>query len=86
MYTIQMATINAAQLLKKEKDLGSIAAGKYADVVAVPGNPLEDIELMGKVDFVMKAGTVYKQNGTQVSSGALERKDDGAGIINALEF
>ena len=46
MFTIQAATINAAQLLRHDKDLGSLAAGKIADVVAVPGNPHEDISLM----------------------------------------
>jgi imidazolonepropionase-like amidohydrolase len=60
---IQAATTHAATLLKHQDDFGSITAGKYADVVAVPGNPLDDIALMKKVDFVMKAGIVYKQNG-----------------------
>ena len=62
MYTIQAATTHAAALLKHSGDFGSITTGKYADVVAVPGNPLDDISLMKKVDFVMKAGTVYKQD------------------------
>jgi imidazolonepropionase-like amidohydrolase len=66
MEAIQTATVNAAKLLKKDKDLGAIEAGKLADLVAVPGNPLEDIELMGKVGFVMKAGVVYKQDGQPV--------------------
>jgi imidazolonepropionase-like amidohydrolase len=60
LYAIQAATVNASQLLRHEQDLGSIAAGKFADVVAVPGNPLEDISLMRKVSFVMKQGVVYK--------------------------
>ena len=59
MFVIQAATTHAAQLLKHEKDIGSITAGKFADVVAVPGNPLDDITLMQKVDFVMKEGVVY---------------------------
>jgi imidazolonepropionase-like amidohydrolase len=63
IYAIQAATTHAAALLKHSQDFGSISAGKYADVVAVPGNPLDDISLMKKVDFVMKAGTVYKQDG-----------------------
>ena len=61
MFVIQAATTHAAQLLKHEKDIGSIAAGKFADVIAVPGNPLDDISLMQKVEFVMKEGVVYKQ-------------------------
>jgi imidazolonepropionase-like amidohydrolase len=66
IFTIQAATINAAQLLRHEKDLGSIAAGKIADLVAVPGNPLDDISLMRRVSFVMKDGTVYKRDGKAV--------------------
>jgi imidazolonepropionase-like amidohydrolase len=41
--------------------LGSIKTGKIADIIAVPGDPLADISVMGKVNFVMKAGVVYKQ-------------------------
>jgi imidazolonepropionase-like amidohydrolase len=63
MFVIQAATTHAAQLLKREKDLGSVSAGKFADVVAVKGNPLDDITLMQHVDFVMKEGKVYKLNG-----------------------
>jgi imidazolonepropionase-like amidohydrolase len=66
MYAIQMATVNASQLLKREKDLGSVTAGKYADVIAVPGNPTKDVNLLGKVNFVMKAGKVYKQDGKEL--------------------
>ena len=60
MFVIQAATTHAAQLLKHEKDLGSIAPGKFADVIAVDGNPLDDITLMQKVRFVMKEGVTYK--------------------------
>jgi imidazolonepropionase-like amidohydrolase len=62
MFTIQAATINAAQLLRHDKELGTVAAGKTADVVAVPGNPIDDISLMKRVSFVMKDGVVYKLN------------------------
>ncbi|MBS0555811.1 MAG: amidohydrolase family protein [Proteobacteria bacterium] len=68
MFTIQAATLHAAQLLKHDKDFGSIEAGKFADVVAVPGNPLDDIKLMQKVDFVMKAGVVYEAGGKPVET------------------
>ena len=61
MKAIQAGTIEGAKLLGVEKDLGSVTAGKFADLVAVPGDPLADISLMTKVNFVMKAGTVYKQ-------------------------
>lgn len=60
MFAIQAATTHAAQLLKHDKDFGSIAPGKYADVIAVKGNPLEDVALLQKVEFVMREGKVYK--------------------------
>jgi len=60
-YTLQMATINAAQLLGHEDELGTVTAGKYADLVAVPGNPLDDISVVEHVSFVMKGGTVIRQ-------------------------
>jgi len=59
MQAIRSATTVAAQLLGQEDNLGSLEAGKFADVVAVPGNPLDDISVMEKVRFVMKDGTVY---------------------------
>ena len=58
---LQSATREGARLLGVEQDLGTVEAGKFADLVAVPGDPLADIKLMTKVSFVMKAGTVYKQ-------------------------
>jgi imidazolonepropionase-like amidohydrolase len=67
MFTIQAATIWAAQLLRHEQELGSIAPGKVADLVAVPGNPLDNISLMRHVTFVMKDGTVYKREGKATS-------------------
>jgi imidazolonepropionase-like amidohydrolase len=69
MFTIQAATINAAQLLRHDKDLGTVAVGKIADVVAVPGNPIDDISLMKRVSFVMKDGVVYKLNSVPVETG-----------------
>jgi imidazolonepropionase-like amidohydrolase len=66
MFVLQAATINAAQLLRRDKDLGSVTQGKFADVVAVDGNPLEDISLMKRVSFVMKEGVVYKMNSAPV--------------------
>ncbi len=61
MTALQSATIESAKLLGVSDSLGSLKAGKIADIVAVPGNPLQDIQLMGKVSFVMKAGVIYKQ-------------------------
>ena len=60
METIQSATMEGAKLLRIEDTLGSVEAGKIADLVAVRGNPLENIGLMRKVAFVRKAGVVYR--------------------------
>lgn len=58
---IQAATINSANLLKWQNDVGTITKGKFADIVAVDNNPLEDITVLESVKFVMKGGVVYKQ-------------------------
>ena len=60
MAAIQTATINGAELLGWEADLGSIEDGKLADIIAVAGNPLDDIRLLEDVKFVMKGGGVVK--------------------------
>ncbi|TQV72890.1 amidohydrolase family protein [Aliikangiella marina] len=57
---IQSATLNTAQLLKIEDQVGTIEPGMLADIVAVNGDPLKDIKLMESVSFVMKDGKIYK--------------------------
>jgi len=57
---IQAGTINGARLLGWENDIGRLKAGYYADVVAVAGDPLQDIDALQHVRFVMKGGTVYR--------------------------
>ena len=52
--------MNGAKLLGWDKNLGSLAPDKWADIVAVSGDPLKDIHNMEKVVFVMKNGVVYK--------------------------
>ena len=60
MQAIQAATSKAADLLGHSSELGSIKPGKYADIIAIPGDPLADIHALEDVKFVMKGGTVYK--------------------------
>jgi imidazolonepropionase-like amidohydrolase len=61
MDAIVAGTMNGAKLLGWDKRLGSLSAGKWADVVAVPGDPLRDIKAMERVLFVMKGGIVVKE-------------------------
>ena len=60
LQAIQSATINSAQLLKAQQTLGQIKPNFAADLIAVDGNPLEDVSVLENVDFVMKEGQVYK--------------------------
>ena len=61
MQAIQSATSAAADLIGRSSQFGSITAGKYADVVAVGGDPLKDVSILENVQFVMKDGVVYKR-------------------------
>jgi imidazolonepropionase-like amidohydrolase len=63
LQAIQSATIRAAELLQWQDRTGSLTAGKLANIVAVTGNPLDDVTLLEKVQFVMKEGKVYKTGG-----------------------
>ncbi|MBL0925774.1 MAG: amidohydrolase family protein [Sphingomonadaceae bacterium] len=60
MQAIQSATIRAAELLGKEGELGSIAPGRFADLVAVEGDPLADVRILESVAHVMKGGLLAK--------------------------
>lgn len=62
MEAIIAGTMNGAKLLGWDKNLGSLTTGKWADIVAVSGDPLKDIHAMEKVVFVMKNGVVYRRN------------------------
>ncbi|HEY2858919.1 MAG TPA: amidohydrolase family protein [Terracidiphilus sp.] len=57
---IRAATQSAADLIDRSKDVGTLEAGKYADLIAVTSNPLDKIEVLEHVSFVMKGGKVYK--------------------------
>ncbi|MEM7001081.1 MAG: amidohydrolase family protein [Pseudomonadota bacterium] len=61
MQALQAATVNSAELLGWSDRVGQIQAGFYADIIAVPSSPLDDISIMESVSFVMKGGKVYKQ-------------------------
>ena len=60
---IRSATSSAAELLGMQNDVGSISPGKYADLVAVKGDPIADVGVLQKIDFVMKGGQVHKSPG-----------------------
>jgi imidazolonepropionase-like amidohydrolase len=68
MQAIQAATSNAADLLGHSDVIGSIKAGKYADIVAVSGDPLKDISVLERIEFIMKDGKVYKSNSAAACS------------------
>ena len=58
---IQAGTVNGAKLLGWEGQIGVLKAGCLADIVAVSGNPLQDIAALQKVSFVMKGGAIYRR-------------------------
>ena len=62
MQAIQSATSRAAELLDRKGQLGAIAPGAYADVVAVRGDPLANVKILENVEFVMKDGKVFKND------------------------
>lgn len=62
MQAIQSATVAAADLLERTDDFGALEAGKFADVIAVAGDPLRDITELERVRFVMKGGEIYRND------------------------
>jgi imidazolonepropionase-like amidohydrolase len=65
---LQAGTVNAADLMAWSDRIGSITPGKFADIVAVRGNPLDDVTLLQHVSFVMKDGVTYKNEFAAASS------------------
>jgi imidazolonepropionase-like amidohydrolase len=65
MQAIQSATMQAADLLGLNEKTGSLEKGKFADIIAVEGNPLDNISVLEHVSFVMKGGVVYKNKGVK---------------------
>src|SRR6185369_4537261 len=57
---IRSATTVASELLGMQSQIGTVEAGKFADIVAVQGDPLSDVSILKNVNFVMKGGEVYK--------------------------
>jgi imidazolonepropionase-like amidohydrolase len=60
MQAIQTATMGSADLLGWKDKIGSISVGKYADIIAVSNDPLQDVKVLENMQFVMKDGVVYK--------------------------
>jgi imidazolonepropionase-like amidohydrolase len=58
---IQAGTVNGAKVVGWQGQIGALKAGYFADVIAVPGDPLADITALQRVEFVMKGGVVYKR-------------------------
>jgi imidazolonepropionase-like amidohydrolase len=65
VYTLRMATAVNAGIIHKQDSIGSIETGKYADMIAVSGDPLQDITEMQRVKFVMKGGAVVRNDFAQ---------------------
>ena len=70
MQAIVAGTSNGATLLGLERDVGTVAVGKRADIVAVTGDPLQNIQVLEHVDFVMKDGKVFKRDGQVLGRSA----------------
>ncbi|MBR0553009.1 amidohydrolase family protein [Sphingomonadaceae bacterium LXI357] len=68
---ILAATKNAADLIGDSADIGSIQKGRFADIIAVSGNPLDDVTTLEKVGFVMKGGTIYRRAGEDTGIGGV---------------
>jgi imidazolonepropionase-like amidohydrolase len=64
LQALQSATTEAAKMLEMDADLGRIAAGKYADIVALTADPVKDIHALRTLDFVMKGGVVVRDDGS----------------------
>jgi imidazolonepropionase-like amidohydrolase len=71
MEAIQAGTRVGAELLQWDDRLGTIEAGKLADIIAVPGNPLEDLSALERVSFVMIGGKIVKRPGVDGSLNGL---------------
>ena len=58
---LQAGLLNGAKLLGWQNEIGDLKPGYFADIIAVPGDPLDDISVLTRVAFVMKGGTIYRK-------------------------
>ena len=69
MAALRSATVVAAELLGWEDAVGALAPGRYADAIAVPGDPLADLGLLADVPFVMQGGRILKDDRSPITQG-----------------
>ena len=72
-FVLQMATITSARVMKDDKDYGSIAPGKVADVIIVNGNPAEHVSELRNVQQVIRGGRLYDVHDLKVATGLLRQ-------------
>jgi imidazolonepropionase-like amidohydrolase len=70
---LQIATIGAARVMKDDKDYGSLAAGKVADIIVVNGRPIEHVADVRKVETVIRAGRLYDAQDLRKATGLPSR-------------
>jgi cytosine/adenosine deaminase-related metal-dependent hydrolase len=71
---LRAITINGYKIAETEKTRGPIKAGNFADLIARPGSPLDDVDALKNVRFVMKDGQVFKRDGVMTPGGVLPRR------------
>jgi imidazolonepropionase-like amidohydrolase len=76
---LQAATIQPARMLEADGDTGSLTVGKFADIVAIDGNPLEDFKALRSLGFVMKGGPVYRKDWGDDDARTVPLPDEAAG-------
>jgi imidazolonepropionase-like amidohydrolase len=68
LQALQSGTIQAAKMLEMDADIGSISVGKFADIIAVTGDPVKDIHALRTIDFVMKGGVVARDDARDIAT------------------